>query len=146
MVSHWLCHTSFYLLSPANITYGREQCKYSQNEIKTGPSDSAHTYTHTHTHTHTHYTSGFATKRNKLRNKHAHRKYCSSSLVKQTMHSSERYVSTCSKVCPRKILPPHLPSGQRNTVHNIFFPPTESKCKQKLQQLRETGNSSVILL
>lgn len=24
------------------------------------------------------------------------------------MHSSERYVSTCTSVCPRKILPPHL--------------------------------------
>lgn len=69
--------------------------------------------------------SEFATESNRLRNKHAHRKYSNSFLgVKQTTHSRESYVSTCNEVCPRKILPPHF-----FTAHFTKAPPPTKKTR-----------------
>lgn len=73
--------------------------------------------------------SEFATESNRLRNKHAHRKYSNSFLgVKQTTHSRESYVSTCNEVCPRKILPPHF-----FTAHFTKAPPPPPPRKQECQ-------------
>lgn len=65
-------------------------------------------------------------------------------LVKQTMHSSERYVSTRKPVfAHKKILSPHLPQlidTQLDMVVFFFL----SKHKWKLQQLQATGMYSFI--
>lgn len=127
-VNDWLGDASTrFPLSFPHTTYSRAPDKPSKGEMRSKASSVSTRL------------SEFATESNRLRNKHAHRKYSNSFFgVKQTTHSRESYVSTCNEVCPRKILPPHF-----FTAHFTKAPPAKKTRMPALLFISLTGCMSL---